>query len=107
MDLGLLKKRGLYKYGFLYFLPPEETFKVRLLRSEIFLVSVSIVQMHVYSLLTSTFEEGLPLFKEGVVECFPLLFFEETTVCKNWKAFCLNVNKISGHIWVNNNYKYS
>jgi len=36
-----------------------------------------------------------------LVEYFPLLVFEETTVSKNWKAFCLSVNEISGHIWVN------
>ena len=33
-------------------------------------------------LLTWTSEEGLSLFKEGVAENFPLLFFEETAVCK-------------------------
>ena len=34
-------------------------------------------------LLTWTSEEGLSLFKEGVAENFPLLFFEETAVCKS------------------------
>ena len=52
-------------------------------------------------LLTGTSEEGLPVFKVEVAEYFPLLVFEETAVSKNWKAFCLSVNEISGHIWVN------
>ena len=46
-------------------------------------------------MLTWTSEEGHPLLKEDVVEYGPLFFvcfvFEEATVCKNRKAFCIRV----------------
>ena len=44
--------------------------------------------------LTWTSEEGLPLFKEEVVEYFSpvvVVFLEELLVCKNGKAFCIRV----------------
>ena len=59
-------------------------------------------------LLTQTSEEGLILYKEEMVEYFPpvvvvivvvwsvllLLLFEEASVCKTKKAFCVRVYSV-------------